>query len=164
MAPSPSRRAPFSQALPGPKIPRQVTFIESFNGTVRRECLSLHWFLNLAELQQTLNAWREDYNHHRPHSSLADVPAAEFRAGGASIPDRSRLQFARGWWTRFREDCPRRKRSTVVGPGKGSRTSTSRRSVGPWYNTSRLLEPIGYGSTPLLRGAPHLARGVTVPL
>jgi transposase InsO family protein len=48
------------------------------------------------DLQQTLESWRDDYNHHRPHSSLADVPPVEFRAGGAFIPDRSRLQFARG--------------------------------------------------------------------
>ena len=53
-------------------------------------------FLNLAELQQTLQTWRHDYNHHRPHSTLADVPPVEFRAGGAFIPDRRRLQFARG--------------------------------------------------------------------
>ena len=72
------------------------TFIEAFNGMLRRECLSLHWFLNLAELQQTLNAWPDDYNHHRPHSSLADVPPAEFRAGRPFVPDRSRLLFARG--------------------------------------------------------------------
>ena len=52
-------------------------------------------FLNLADLQQTLQTWRHDYNHHRPHSSLADVPPAKFRAGGALIPDRCRLQFAR---------------------------------------------------------------------
>jgi putative transposase len=79
-----------------PGKPVDNTFIEAFNGTLRRECLSLHWFLNLADLQQTLETWRDDYNHHRPHSSLADVPPAEFRAGGAFIPDRSRLQFARG--------------------------------------------------------------------
>jgi putative transposase len=54
------------------------TFIEAFNGTLRRECLSLQWFLNLAERQQTLNAWRDDYNHHRPHSRLADVPRPSF--------------------------------------------------------------------------------------
>jgi putative transposase len=71
-------------------------FIEAFNGTLRRECLSLHWFLNLEDLQQTLEAWRDDYHHHRPHSSLADMPPAEFRSGGAFTPDRSRLQFARG--------------------------------------------------------------------
>jgi putative transposase len=79
-----------------PGKPVDNTFIEAFNGTLRRECLSLHWFLNLEDLQQTLESWRHDYNHHRPHSSLADVPPAEFRAGGAFIPDRSRLQFTRG--------------------------------------------------------------------
>jgi putative transposase len=79
-----------------PGKPVDNTFIEAFNGTLRRERLSLHWFGNLAELQPTLTAWRHDYNHHRPHRSLADVPPAEFRAGGAFAPDRSRLQFARG--------------------------------------------------------------------
>jgi len=33
--------------------PVDNTFIEAFNGTLRRECLSLHWFLNLEDLQQT---------------------------------------------------------------------------------------------------------------
>jgi transposase InsO family protein len=47
---------------------------EAFNGTLRREGLSLHWVLNLADLQQTLESWRDDYNRHCPHSSLADVP------------------------------------------------------------------------------------------
>jgi putative transposase len=79
-----------------PGKPVDNTFIEAFNGTLRRECLSLHWFLNVADLQQTLESWRDDYNHHRPHSSLADAPPAEFRSGGAFTPDRSRLQFARG--------------------------------------------------------------------
>lgn len=60
--------------LSPPGKPVDNTFIEAFNGTLRRECLSLHWFLNLAELQHTLNAWPDDYNHHRLHSSLADVP------------------------------------------------------------------------------------------
>jgi putative transposase len=78
-----------------PGKPVDNTFIEAFNGTLRRECLSLHWFLNLADLQRTLETWRHDYNHHRPHSSLADVSPVEFRTGGAFIPDRSRLQFAR---------------------------------------------------------------------
>jgi putative transposase len=79
-----------------PGKPVDNPFIEAFNGTLRRECLSLHWFLNLEDLQQTLEAWRDDYHHHRPHSSLADMPPAEFRSGGAFTPDRSRLQFARG--------------------------------------------------------------------
>ena len=51
-------------------------FIEALNGTPRRECLSSHWFLGLKGLQQTLEAWRQDDNNKRPHSSLAGVPPA----------------------------------------------------------------------------------------
>jgi putative transposase len=57
-----------------PGKPVDNTFIEAFNGTLRRECLSLHWFLNLGDLQQTLEAWRAGYNHSRPRSSLAVTP------------------------------------------------------------------------------------------
>jgi transposase InsO family protein len=53
------------------------------------------WFLNLEGLQRTLTTWRDDYNHHRPHSSLADIPPAELPAGGAFSSDGSRLQLAR---------------------------------------------------------------------
>lgn len=42
---------------------------EAFNGSLRRECLSQHWFRSLAEAQQVLDVWRDDYNNLRPHSS-----------------------------------------------------------------------------------------------
>ena len=56
--------------------------IEAFNGRFRQECLSQHWFLDLGDARGTVDAWREDYNNHRPHSALGQVPPAEFRAGG----------------------------------------------------------------------------------
>jgi putative transposase len=77
-----------------PGKPVDNTFIEAFNGTLRRECLTSHWFLSLDDLQRTLEAWQDDYNNRRPHSSLADVPPAEFRAGGGNALDRSRLAFS----------------------------------------------------------------------
>jgi len=61
--------------------PVDDTFIEAFNGTLRRQCLSLHWFLGLEDLQRTLEAWRDDYNNCRAHSSLADIPPADFSSG-----------------------------------------------------------------------------------
>jgi len=61
-----------------PAKPVDNTFIEAFNGTLRRECLSLHWFLGLEDLERTLEAWRDDYNHRRPHSSLADIRRPNF--------------------------------------------------------------------------------------
>jgi putative transposase len=40
--------------------------IEAFNGRLRAQCLNEHWFLNLADAQQKLDAWRDDYNGERP--------------------------------------------------------------------------------------------------
>jgi len=77
-----------------PGKPVDNTFIEAFNGTLRRECLSLHWFLGLEDVQRTLETWRDDYNHRRPRNSLADVPPAEFGAGGGRAQDRSQLEFS----------------------------------------------------------------------
>ncbi len=55
---------------------------EAFNGSVRRECLSQHWFTTLAEAQATLTTWRTDHNNHRPHTSLGLQPPAEYRRAG----------------------------------------------------------------------------------
>ena len=47
--------------------------IEVFNSMLRRECLSQHWFIDLEDAQSVLDRWRADYNHFRPHGSLAHV-------------------------------------------------------------------------------------------
>ena len=60
-----------------PGKPVENAFIESFNGRLRDECLNAHIFASTAEAQRVLDAWRDDYNHVRPHSSLQDrTPAA----------------------------------------------------------------------------------------
>ena len=64
-----------------PGKPVDNAFAESFNATVRRECLSQHWFLSIAEAQRILDEWKDDYNKHRPYRSLAGQPPAQFRAG-----------------------------------------------------------------------------------
>jgi putative transposase len=61
-----------------PGKPVQNCFIESFNGKVRDECFNEHWFVDLIDARSKIEAWREDYNEVRPHSSLGDVPPAEF--------------------------------------------------------------------------------------
>jgi putative transposase len=53
-----------------PGKPTDNAFIESFNGSLRDECLNVNWFLSLDDAQQKLEAWRLDYNQFRPHSSL----------------------------------------------------------------------------------------------
>jgi putative transposase len=70
-----------------PGKPYQNAFIESFNGTLRDDCLNLHWFRSLAQARLTIEAWRQDYNHVRPHSALGELTPAEFRA--ALTPERA---------------------------------------------------------------------------
>ena len=61
-----------------PGKPTDNAFIESFNGTLRRECLNTQWFLTVKEAQDQLNTWREEYNVSRPHRALHDQTPVEF--------------------------------------------------------------------------------------
>jgi len=61
-----------------PGKPVQNAFIESFNSRLRDECLNEHVFLSLTEARQTIEAWRYDYNHLRPHGSLGALTPNEF--------------------------------------------------------------------------------------
>lgn len=61
-----------------PGKPTDNPFIESFNGSVRDECLNIHWFLSLEDAQDKIDNWRREYNHERTHSSLNDMTPAEF--------------------------------------------------------------------------------------
>ncbi len=66
-----------------PGKPTDNAHIESFNATLRRECLSQHWFTDLEDARLTLERWRDDYNKFRPHSSLGQIPPRQFRLDGA---------------------------------------------------------------------------------
>ena len=61
-----------------PGKPTDNAFVESFNGTFRAECLDTHWFLDLKEAKQLIEAWRREYNESRPHASLKDRTPSEF--------------------------------------------------------------------------------------
>ena len=37
-------------------------FIEAFNTKLRAECLSAHWFMNLADAREKLEDWHRHYN------------------------------------------------------------------------------------------------------
>jgi putative transposase len=62
-----------------PGKPIQNAFVESFQGRLRDECLSRHWFVSLADARHIIEAWRQDYNRARPHSALGYRPPEEFR-------------------------------------------------------------------------------------
>jgi len=61
-----------------PGKPVENAYIESFNGRLRDECLNANVFVSLADARAKLEAWRLDYNEHRPHSSIGNLTPAEF--------------------------------------------------------------------------------------
>jgi putative transposase len=63
-----------------PGKPMQNGSIESFNGRFREECLDPSWFTSLPEARRVIEAWRVDYNQHRPHTSLRMATPAAFAA------------------------------------------------------------------------------------
>lgn len=76
-----------------PGKPTQNSFIESFNGRLRDECLNEHLFANLAEARRIIEAWRVDYNTARPHSSLGGLTPTEFAARPNQGHNQNRLSF-----------------------------------------------------------------------
>jgi len=52
--------------------------IESCNGRFRAECLNGKVFVSLHDAKQKIDAWRIDYNEHRPHGSLGNLTPREF--------------------------------------------------------------------------------------
>ena len=83
-----------------PGKPVQNAFAESFNARLRDELLNETLFRSLGEARRLIEAWRQDYNHHRPHSKLGwQTPAGyaerwqqneelEGRSSGAFNDDR----------------------------------------------------------------------------
>ena len=50
-----------------PGKPTDNAHIETFNGSLRDECLNLHWFETITKAKRIIEAWRRDYNESRPH-------------------------------------------------------------------------------------------------
>lgn len=70
-----------------PGKPVQNCFIESFNRTFRDECLNMHWFRSLDDARRIIEAWRNLYNHVRPHSSLNNLTPTEFGERSSTSED-----------------------------------------------------------------------------
>lgn len=63
-----------------PGRPVQNAFIESFNDKCRSEFLNTRWFADIWEVRDGSEAWRHEYNHERPHSSIGRIPPAVYAA------------------------------------------------------------------------------------
>lgn len=69
-----------------PGKPTENGHIESFNGRLRDECLNVNQFMTLDDARGKLEAWRDDYNRYRPHSSLRNLTPHEFaRLGQVAV-------------------------------------------------------------------------------
>ena len=67
-----------------PGKPTDNAYIESFNGSLRDDCLNAHWFADLTDAANKLEAWRREYNEIRPHRALNDLSPLEYKAQWAS--------------------------------------------------------------------------------
>jgi putative transposase len=65
-----------------PGKPTENGHIESFNGRLRDECLNVNQFVTLDDARAKIEAWRDDYNRNRPHSSLRNLTPHEFARQG----------------------------------------------------------------------------------
>lgn len=61
-----------------PGKPTDNCFIETFNGSLRDECLNAHWFATMEEAKEQIEAWRVDYNESRPHQALGERTPMEY--------------------------------------------------------------------------------------
>lgn len=57
-----------------PGKPTDNAYVESFNASVRLECLGQHWFMDMDDAVEKIEDWRRDYNEVRPHSAIGDRP------------------------------------------------------------------------------------------
>ena len=115
-----------------PGRPVENGFIESFNGRLRDECLNVEWFTSLEEAREKLAAWRDHYNHRRPHSALDDRAPAVFASLHGIKPTRFALSASN---------------KTNGEPGQGSASP----AVAALDPARRLAEDIQYQGEALFR-------------
>jgi Integrase core domain len=68
------------------------TYIESFNGRLRDECLNVEMFVDLADAQLKIEKWRRDYSEQRPHGALAVRGARLSGLRGSAFSRSERVQ------------------------------------------------------------------------
>jgi putative transposase len=66
-----------------------IPYIKSFNGSFRDECLNVNWFISLEDAENKFEAWRNEYNLYRPHSSLNNFTPMEYIENCQSISPES---------------------------------------------------------------------------
>ena len=77
-----------------PGKPTDNGFVESFNGSLRDECLNVNWFESLDEVSAIIEAWRVEYNESRPHMALDGLAPGEFARRQKQLDDPMRIKTA----------------------------------------------------------------------
>ena len=62
-----------------------IGLCESFNGRLRDECLNVTEFMSIEHAKAQIEAWRIDYNEHRPHGALGHLTPSEYAKRGQLI-------------------------------------------------------------------------------
>ena len=65
-----------------PGKPTDNGLCESFNGRLRDECLNVTEFMSIEHAKSQIEAWRVDYNDHRPHGALGQLTPSEYATRG----------------------------------------------------------------------------------
>jgi len=80
--------------------PVENSYIESFNGRLRDECLNVEVFFALSDVRDKLARWRDEYKQVRPHSALRDATPAgfarnwqEMRSAAVALPGAPACEF-----------------------------------------------------------------------
>jgi transposase InsO family protein len=78
-----------------PGMPNENTYIESFNGKFRDECLNERWFVTMAQAKRIVETWRIEYNTESTHSSLGNITPEECAAGAVERSRRANISSRR---------------------------------------------------------------------
>ena len=65
-----SRRAGMKPHFIQPDKSTQSAFVESFDGTLRVDCLDVNWFASFEDARSAIENWWTHYNDVRPDSSF----------------------------------------------------------------------------------------------
>jgi putative transposase len=61
-----------------PGSPWENSYIESFNGKLRDECLNMEIFDSVAHAGIVLENWRQEYNNFRPHGACGGLSPSQY--------------------------------------------------------------------------------------
>jgi putative transposase len=76
-----------------PGNPMQNGSVQSLNDRLHDECLNVHLFTDLRHARHLITAWRDDYDHRRPHTSLHGLTPQEFLSRSATDQTLNRTNF-----------------------------------------------------------------------